>query len=318
MTLAPGRSVEVLAVSRQGLTLAFQGGSRLVPAEATNVLDLARRLAPPPASFEATASRMDVAAVPPPLRAVPTPTAPPPSAGSQPLESIRHQPSAHPASIVPEIHAYLQNKIAATPTATKVPPLDPDPEFGFYEAHDLFEPLRSQRDSGAIYRLAALVLQRADWLLAQPDRKARISGVYLAALSASRIWHDARDPLLTSAIFDAYLYPRIELVPVEADFDCLTRYGLIADCGELFADDDLIRSLQYFDLRWKHAPTADAKDYALYEKAYALNGAQRTKEALEVWSRIRDHGPVGWMKKQIADAWKEDAKKREQDATKKR
>ena len=120
VTLAPGRAVDVLAVGPQGLTLAFQGGTRLVPADATNVLEMARRLAPPPVSSGTTASRTDAAAVSPPLsslapvrapnappRAVPTPTAPPPIADSQPLESIRHQPSAHPANIVPQFHAYL-------------------------------------------------------------------------------------------------------------------------------------------------------------------------------------------------------------------
>ena len=329
VTLAPGRPVDVLAVSPQGLTLAFQGGTRLVPADATNVLEVARRLAPPPVSSGTTASHTDAAAVSPPLsslapvrapnappRAVPTPTAPPPIADSQPLESIRHQPSARPASIVPQIHAYLQNKIATTSGATEVPPLDPDPDLGHDEARHLFDAL--ERDPAGLYRLAALVLQRADWLLSQPDPEARLSGVYLASETASSLAR-AHNPdyLLTSAIYDAYLYPRIELIPVEADFDAQTREGVICDSAILFAHGDLIRSLQYCDLRWKYAKNADDKDYALYEKAYALHGAHRTKEALEIWSQLRNHGPAGWMKKQIAEAWKIDAKN-EQSAAKNR
>ena len=328
VTLSPGRSVDVLAVSLQGLTLAFQGGTRLVPADSTNVLEMARRLDTPPASSGTTASRTDVAAVPPPLSspasvsaparpplaAVGNAAPPPRTAVTPPLENIRRQPRAFPAAIVPQIHEYLRAKIAATSGATPVPPLDPSPAFAYYAAMDRFDAL--ERDPGGIYRLAALSLGRADWLLTQRDSPARLRGVYLASITATSIARYAPDPLLTSAIYDAYLYPRIDLVPVKAGFTSQTRDGVISNCTRLFAPDDLLRRLQFFDLQYKHARTAGDRDAALYGKAYALNRAHRTREALEVWSHIRREGEMGWMKGQIAEAWKTKLTK-EQNAAKK-
>ena len=322
VTLPPGRAVEVLAISPQGLTLAYQGATQRVPAQSTNLLELARRLHLQPVPPSAVASGTPAteaappAALPPvPLsRAVPTPPAPPPIAVSQPLESIRHQPSAHPASIVPQIHAYLQNKIATTSGEGTVPLLAPEPDFGYVEALDLFDAL--EHEPGGLYRLAALVLQRADWLLTQPDPPSRLQAVYLASITGSSLARYAPDPLLTSAIFDAYLYPRIDLVPVQAGFYSRTRAGVISNCTRLFAPDDLSRRLQFFDLQYQYARTPSDRDAALYGKAYALNRTHRTKEALEVWSHIRRKGEMGWMKDQIADAWKDNLKK-EQSATKK-
>ena len=297
-----GRAVDVIAISSDGLTLVYQGGSRLVPEDSTNVMETARRLNSKPASTITGANipGKDVATTP---RAVIIGGLRSPVAtGVAPLESIRRKPSDNPAAIVPQIHAYLRTNLSSTFNEASVPPVASDPGFGLYQAMDRFDAMQHNPDG--IYRLAELVLQRAEWLLSQSDDSSRLRGVYLASITGTSISNYAPDPLLTSAIFDIYLSPRIGLVPVKASFDSQTRDGVISNCTRLIASDDMVRRLQFFDLKVKYAESDNEKDMALYGKAYALNRAQRTKEALEVWSQIRAEGQVGWMKKQIADAWK--------------
>ncbi len=173
-----------------------------------------------------------------------------------------------------------------------------------------------EHDPDGIYRLAELVLQRVEWLLSQPDAPSRLRGVYLASITASSINHYAPDTLLTSAIFDVYIYFRIELVPLEDNFDSQTRDGVISNCSTIFATDDLVRNLQFYDLLIKNARSANAMDMALYGKACALGRAQHNKEAIEVWSQIRDDGQAGWMKKRNIDFLKRNFSK-EQTTSKK-
>ncbi len=296
-TVPPGRSVEVLAITHEGLTLSYQGGSQLVPADSTNLMELVRRTP--------LQSILPKSSAPSQSTAISSPPRPAPV--TAPLESIRRKPSAFPAQIVLQIHQYLQAKVSPGSDAMNMPPIDPDLAFSYYEAMERFDAVAHDPDS--IYRLAELVLQRAEWLLSQSDAPSRLRGVYLASITSSKIAHNAPDPLLTSAIFDIYIYPRINLVPVETVFDNQSRAGVISNCSILFATEDIVRRLQYFDLQLKYAPNASAKDMVLYAKAHALKRAKLTKEALEVWSQISDDGQAGWMKKSTADFWKRDLPK---------
>ena len=298
VTLAPGRSVNLLAISPQGLTLTYQGGTRLVPAEATNVLEMALRLDPPPDSPGTTASRTAVATVGPSTPAA-RPAAPasvlPPLDPGWALAADRLLALNGPQLLARYL---VQKREGYAPAELTEPDWRSVNSWGF----ELLHPLAG--DPPQFYAAASGLLAVAVPLLKSTDPLQRRKGMLIALDVAQTTVTELRDFDLSTVLAELYLFHNVALAtPSRGSY---RNQSDVADTlPMLISPQDFPRKKRAFEILMKFADNSSIADGARFRLASISYQHGKKADALALLRAVQPSGGMSGVRTLIPQLEKE-------------
>lgn len=273
-TIPAGRSFDVLSITSEGLTVAFQGGAQLVPADSTNVMDLARRALEPPSSIQqpvSTAIASQPQATPVPVADAPRPedaTAHSHLISAKPPYTEYNEPLAqNPDSPPTRNPAYIKiAQLMAQRTGEPKPPYRPQP-LNFLRSIERYEALAAPAQRAKLVKELANDLRQVAWQFENGPFVGKCFALDAALMAAEMALKSLKDKEMALAIVETFVWPNYQLAGMEGSTSS-------------FNVENHLEKVAYFYDRcgaWNRAEVAYKTLLAFYSKRQFLNQADATR-----------------------------------------